>query len=768
MRQKYLPNFEPTEYIINPAQQVHGEEEIEAIKQVAESGHWAEGEKAEEFRKALKEFLGVRHVVLTNSGSSANEAALQSLTTEYVPEDRRLYEGDEVITTALCFPTTVSPIVHVGAIPVFVDVEPGTWNIDPEQVRSVINERTKVIIVAHNLGNPFNLDAIIEICEEFGLTLIEDNCDALSSEWAGRKTGTIGHIGTSSFYPAHHISTGEGGAVYTNNAQIYRGIRSMVNWGRDCFAKGTMIRTRNKYTPIEEVVIGDEVLTRSGFKKVNQCIIKDSRRDLVSIKAYGRSPLITTPEHEVLVLNDNEWVWKSAKDIKVGDELFVHREIINTSSNISEDLMFLSGLYLADGCLIKGSKGSGGYYYYAAEFSLHEDEQHLVDRLCDTVERHYGVTSYIRKDKARGIRVRFKSRRLYEFLLNNFGTGSHNKFISDEVLGHVQGLPNLLSGYFVGDGYSNDKKTTVASCNLGLINQIQDIVNWYGIRGGITTQSRESKIIIGGNVVKNASPIHSLNFYGSSKEMLDELMNSSSPSKVKSYIGAIVEEVEKSNYNGNLYDLSIEDQHEYIANGLLVHNCWCEPGQDDTCNKRYGWQMGDLPFGYDHKNIYAEMGFNLKSTDFGAAAGIEQLKRLPEFTQIRRFNHAYLRTVFEAVNEGKQWFEIPRSYDKADPSWFGYVIKLNEGTPFSKDEMVQFLEKRGIRSRAFFAGNITKHPAFYGREDANYRTSEDLSVSDSMTDRAFWIGVHPDIDEYKLEYIKNVIFEFVSLYTTER
>ena len=407
------------QFIINPAQQVYGQNEVEAIKAVAESGFWAEGPKALEFRRELAEYLGIKYVTLVNSGSSANLAALMSLTTSYIPEDRRIKAGHEVITTALSFPTTVSPIKHAGCIPVFVDVDPDTWNIDINQVEEMITENTKAIMVAHNLGNPFNLDAIMSIADAHGLWVIEDNCDSLGSEWNNRKTGTMGHIGTSSFYPAHHISTGEGGALYTNDPTIFRSIRSMVNWGRDC---------------------------------------------------------------------------------------------------------------------------------------------------------------------------------------------------------------------------------------------------------------------------------------------------------------------------------------------------WCAPGQDNTCNKRYQQQFGTLPEGYDHKNTYTELGFNFKMTDLQAAIGVEQLKRLPDFVDKRKRNHRLLLDYFSAY-EG--WFDLPQALPQADPSWFGYVVKLTENAPFDKQTMIDYLQDKGIRSRAFFAGNMTRQPAIHNR-DIEYKKHDSLDVCDDIMNNAFWIGVHPAIDSEQMKYMQYVLSNFLT------
>lgn len=220
--------------VINPAQQVNDEREHNAAIEAVRSNDWAEGHFNKLFRQKLKKYLGVKHVTLVNSGSSANLIAMMALTSNWIPKERRINNGDEVITTALCFPTTISPIYYAKATPVFIDVDQ-TWNIDPEMVERAITHRTKAIMVAHALGSPFKLSKIKEICIKHNLWLIEDNCDALGSEWNGQKTGSFGDIGTSSFYPAHHISCGEGGAVYTSNPLLAKAIVSMTNWGRNCY-----------------------------------------------------------------------------------------------------------------------------------------------------------------------------------------------------------------------------------------------------------------------------------------------------------------------------------------------------------------------------------------------------------------------------------------------------------------------------------------------------------------------------------------------------
>lgn len=195
------------------------------------------GRYTEEFEKKLASYLGVKYCSLVNSGSSANLNAFMALTSPLLG-DRRVKRGDEVITVAAGFPTTVTPAIQYGAVPVFVDVTIPQYNIDVTKLEEALSEKTKAVIIAHTLGNPFDLKAVKDFCDKYNLWLIEDNCDALGSKYTidgeEKFTGTVGDIGTSSFYPPHHMTMGEGGAVYTNNALLHKAIRSFRDWGRDC------------------------------------------------------------------------------------------------------------------------------------------------------------------------------------------------------------------------------------------------------------------------------------------------------------------------------------------------------------------------------------------------------------------------------------------------------------------------------------------------------------------------------------------------------
>ncbi len=200
------------------------------------------GSYSKQFEKKLADYLGVRWTFLVNSGSSANLLAFYALTSPLLG-DRQVKRGDEVITVAAGFPTTVAPIVQYGAVPVFVDMELTHFNIDVTQLEAALSPKTKAIMIAHTLGNPFNLRAVKEFCDKHNLWLIEDNCDALGSTYEGKPTGTWGDIGTSSFYPPHHVTIGEGGATYTDNPILKKIMLSMRDWGRDCWCESGIDNT---------------------------------------------------------------------------------------------------------------------------------------------------------------------------------------------------------------------------------------------------------------------------------------------------------------------------------------------------------------------------------------------------------------------------------------------------------------------------------------------------------------------------------------------
>ena len=226
--------FIPGHTMINYGGRVYDEKELVNLVDSSLDFWLTSGRFAQEFESKLAGFLGIKHCMLVNSGSSANLLALGALTSPKLG-NRRLKPGDEVITVACGFPTTLNPILQNGLVPVFVDVKLGTYNIDPMMMEKAVSKKTKAIFVAHTLGNPIDMDKVMNIAKKHGLWIIEDNCDSLGSKYKGKFTGTFGHLSTCSFYPPHHITMGEGGAVLTDDPLLKSIVMSLRDWGRDCW-----------------------------------------------------------------------------------------------------------------------------------------------------------------------------------------------------------------------------------------------------------------------------------------------------------------------------------------------------------------------------------------------------------------------------------------------------------------------------------------------------------------------------------------------------
>jgi CDP-6-deoxy-D-xylo-4-hexulose-3-dehydrase len=370
------------------------------------------GRFADQFEAELATAFGTRFAKLTVSGSAANLLALSALTSPRL-QDRRIQPGSEIVTVAAGFPTTVAPIVQNGCIPVFVDVDLATHNVDVERLAAAIGPRTRAIMLAHTLGNPFDAEAVAALAKAHTLYLIEDCCDAFGAKLNSKPVGTFGDLATLSFYPAHHITTGEGGAVMTSRKSLATLVESFRDWGRDC---------------------------------------------------------------------------------------------------------------------------------------------------------------------------------------------------------------------------------------------------------------------------------------------------------------------------------------------------WCKPGESNTCEKRFDWQLGELPEGYDHKYIYSHVGYNLKMTDMQAAIGLSQLGRLPSFIASRCDNH---RALYEGLLRAglDEHFILPEATPGSEPSWFGFLLTIRDGSPLRRIEVVRFLEARGIGTRLLFAGNLTRQPAF---KDVEYRISGSLENTDKMMRDSFWVGVWPGIGEAERSYMLEV------------
>ncbi len=392
---------------------VYGSEELRQLVDASLDFWLTTGRFNEAFEERLKRFLGLRFALTCNSGSSANLLAMSALTSPML--DDHLEPGDEIITCATGFPTTVNPIIQNRLVPVFVDVHIPTYNIRTDLIEEAITPRTRAIMVAHTLGNPFDLATILELANKHDLYLVEDTCDALGATYDGKLVGTFGDIGTVSFYPAHHITMGEGGAVFTDEGIIKRALESIRDWGRDC---------------------------------------------------------------------------------------------------------------------------------------------------------------------------------------------------------------------------------------------------------------------------------------------------------------------------------------------------WCAPGKENTCKRRFQWKLGDLPLGYDHKYIYSNLGYNLKITDMQAAVGLAQMDRLEGFIAARRRNFAFLHA---ELIELEEFLILPEATPRSNPSWFGFPLTVRSKAPFDRNELVKFLNSKGVATRLLFGGNLIRQPYFRGRE---YRVVGNLDTSDQVMKSTFWVGLYPGLGKPELEYMVEQIASY--------
>ena len=751
------------------------------------------GRFAAQFEREFARFCGVRKALLVNSGSSADLVALTTLTSPALG-DKRLKPGDEVITVAAGFPTTVNPIIQNGLIPVFLDVTIPDYNLDITQLEEALSPKTRALMFAHTLGNPGNMTAISEFVKKHDLYLVEDCCDAIGGTYNGQKLGTFGDIATASFYPAHHITMGEGGAVFMNNVKLKVIAESYRDWGRDCFPAGTPVNVAEGIKAIEDVQVGDEVWTHDGnYRRVTEQLGRRYSGTLCTVKARMRPALTTTGKHPFWIERDGKRDWVHARDLKAGDLLL---EAVPTEDKAPDpfrwsyatayatreqclapdpDLMRLIGYWLAEGSVTRGLKGKSGdtenkYFEYKVEFAFHDKEQDYADDVIALMQRYFGVRGCQRTVRdSHGITLAFKSRQAYEFFGQFFGCGAHTKHLPDWMAAWPLALTSeLMRGYWRGDGSDSFQGFSLHSTSATMLEQMRRIL----LKAGVLCSSwnrpvaKHHEAIVDGLTVTARATLNALSIYGDNAEKFAALVSERYVSRSHRQYAHIssdgryacypVIRNDQAEVNETIvYNIEVEEDHSYHAGGIAVHNCWCEPGKDNTCGKRYEWQLGDLPCGYDHKYTYSHIGYNLKVTDMQAAVGVSQLKKLPEFIATRRRNFAYL---YEGLQDLQEHLILPQATPNSDPSWFGFPLAVRADAPFTRDQLVRHLDTKKIGTRLLFAGNLLKQPAY---ANIAHRKIGDLHNTDFVMNNVFWVGVYPGLSDAHKDYMLSVLHDFV-------
>jgi dTDP-4-amino-4,6-dideoxygalactose transaminase len=726
------------------------------------------GHFTNEFERDLEVKFNKRHAMMVNSGSSANLLAMTAL---------ELPKGSEVITCATAFPTTVNSIAQCGLVPVFVDCELGTWNLDASLLSKALSDKTKAVIVAHTLDNPADMQVISGFCKQHGLRLIEDSCDAAAALYDNQPVGTWGDFSTYSFYPAHQITTGEGGALLTDSAKLAKIATSYRDWGRDCFPAGTKVEANGILKNIEDVVVGDLVISHAG--ELRQVTKLTGKRDtsFVKIKPRLMKEILCTNNHPFLVADGN---WMQAKFLKKGDYVLeaIPKQIANSPAEftysyktdyqektntipIESDLMRLIGYWLAEGSLASGKKGGKmykegtNYLFHRVDFAFHVKEEETIEDVCNLMHKYFRVVGYARqKPGTLGVSLSFKTRNGYEFFSQFFGKGASNKRLPRgmENWDLSLGLDQIIKGFWIGDGSSSKQGFSLCSTSEILINQMRRLLLRYEIAGSFHERkpSNHMSSVINGKTVVAKHTLHSIGFYGRYAERFGSLVGEEFPHTGEresgvffdvNYVHYPIDKIERmSTFPINVYNLEVEVDHSYHVNGIAVHNCWCAPGCDNTCGKRFDGE-------FDHKYLYSRIGYNLKSTDLQAAIGISQLKKLDRFVEKRLENFHYL-------SDGLKDLPIlfPHRTPNSNPSWFGFAF----GTE-NRNGLARYLDANKIGNRPLFAGNITRHPAY---KDVEYRIAGELINCDYVMENVIWVGVWPGLTTEMLNYVIYVLKDF--------
>jgi dTDP-4-amino-4,6-dideoxygalactose transaminase len=761
------------------------------------------GKDAITFEHKFPKLFNKSHGIVTNSGSSSNLIMMAAM------QSKKLYnfpKGTKVIVPVAGFPTTLNPILQLGFEPAFVDIELDTLNLNLQHVEDAAKNGAKILTFAHVLGNPPNMNKVMEIVREYNLILLEDCCDALGSTYNGVPLGSFGDMASCSFYPAHHMTMGEGGFVACNTKEQELIIRSLREWGRGCFVKGTPINVNECIKNIEDIKVGDSVVTHLGNnKKVTKLFKKEyvGRKYTFNCKLKGNVSSTDYHPHLILKKNAIEPEWIESKNIDIGDcflekipneniddQYFswkystLYNEKIETLK-AEPDLMRLIGYWLAEGCINMGLKGkwkySKGNIYYAYRVSFHfnsNETDYIID-VNNLMLKYFGVSGFPGRKKFKGNSkdICFKSRKAYEFFDQHFSKLSYNKTLPKNMVNWKNSLTSeLIRGFWRGDGCYSDinKSFSIDSTSFILIEQIRRILLKHNIISSFHATKKEKRCknqILNGKFINAKHDIYNISLYGINAELFSKHIINEYSIKARTNIqyayiknGYVLYPVRKiciEHIDEPVFNLEIEDDHSYHAHGISTHNCYCVGKKanllvNGSCGCRFKNWLPSLPEEiFDHKYVYEEIGYNLKPIELQCSMGLKQLEKLPFIHKRRKENYNRL---FEIFKKYEDFFILPRATELSDPSWFAFPLTIKAGAPFKRFDICKFLENKKIQTRNYFGGNLLFQPAY--ADLATIYNVNDYPVAKKVTTDTFFLGTSPVITPEQLDYIDENLKEF--------
>ena len=739
-------------------------------------GKWiVAGESVYKFERAFGKKFNVKYAQMVNSGSSANLVLLASLKKYFSwPDD------SEIIVSPVGFPTTISTLVQNRLKPVFIDIEYDTLNFDITKIEEKITDKTKAIFVSPVLGNVPDMDYLTKLCEKHNLKLIGDNCDSLGSKWDGKDLSQYYTAWTTSFYPAHHMSTGEGGMVCTDIYELKKLFTSFAWWGRDCHPAGTKIYTTNGIKNIEDVSLNDVVYTHNGnYKKVYELFEKEYSDKLYTIKSKRNEDIVVTKTHPMYIKRNGVYEWVFGEDIKKGDYLvqkipnqietpktlnISYDTLIKKESfeiNTEPDLFRLLGYWMAEGSLASGNKGSNGkdfpnkkskYKFYRVDFAFNINEIEYIEDVTNLMKKYFNVSVITRKPKGNGVFIIFKTRKGYEFFEKYCNRLSYNKKLQYEFINYDKSLlVEFLKGYWRGDGSTDFQSFSLSTTSETLANQLRFILSRFDISPSILirTPEQHTSSVINNKIIEAKHNSYNLVCYGDNYVKMGSLLNE--PFTIKQphihteYVdienGYILHEITDISHeivsNFKVYNFEVEDDHSFHANGIASHNCHCVGSANllscGTCGKRFDKWIDTYDGIMDHKYVFTNMGYNLKPMDLQGSIGLVQLKKFDEIDSNRKHSKAMIEQILLKYVDGIRGVKM---LDKADTCWFGTPFICENKT--LKTKLVSFLEENRIQTRNYFAGNILMHGGYKHLDDMN-----NYPNANTVLDKVFFLGAAP-------------------------